>query len=240
MKKSALPPASVPRLHSLLHRLQQTPGPEDQPYLDQLMMFLAFPPPQVGDRWKKGAAMCAEWGIATSGTSVWRLYLSYGMEWRARLALQNDAARPLTPKDLAKKSAEMLALRTCELLSNPDTDSETLVRLARLALREKMLDLAREKHADSQRDETERALDALDARARRDRYSEFILREFKAALERKPSYPSLFPVAPPLREILKSPPPTGPFTMPEFPDLSFGKVKPPGEPAVNTMPATES
>ena len=37
---SELPPLSVPRMDSLLHRLQHAPGAEDQPYLDQLMIFL--------------------------------------------------------------------------------------------------------------------------------------------------------------------------------------------------------
>ena len=49
------PPLSVPRLDSLLHRLQHAPGAEDQPYLDQLMIFLDGSPPGIRDRWKQGA-----------------------------------------------------------------------------------------------------------------------------------------------------------------------------------------
>ena len=38
------PSSRVPRLNSLLHRLQKAPGQEDESYLDQLMIFLDNPP----------------------------------------------------------------------------------------------------------------------------------------------------------------------------------------------------
>jgi hypothetical protein len=147
MKKTFRAPNSVPRLNSLLHRLQKTPGPEDEPYLDQLMMFLDDPPPDAGDRWKKGAKMCAEWGIATTGTSVWRLYRSYMIEWRARIALHLDDLSVQTPETLGQKAERLIALRSCELLANPDSDPATLVSLARMNLRQEALDFARQKHS---------------------------------------------------------------------------------------------
>ena len=113
MKPTAPAPNPVPRLNSLLHRLRQTPGPEDEPScLDQLMIFLDDPPPGVTDRWKEGAAMCASWGIACSGASVWRLYRSHAVEWRAHLALQVDLA-PAGQKiigSLVSAGAAMLTL----------------------------------------------------------------------------------------------------------------------------------
>src|SRR5258707_5518833 len=84
---------SVPRLDSLLHRLQHAPGAEDSPHLDQLMIFLDDPPPGVSDRWKEGARMCSDWGVPCTGASVWRLYRSHALEWRLRLAQQGKLHR---------------------------------------------------------------------------------------------------------------------------------------------------
>src|ERR1017187_5192530 len=89
---SEFPPVSVPRLDSLRHRLQHAPGAEDQSCLDQLMIFLEDPPAGVRDRWKEGAKMCGDWGVACSGASVWRLYRSYALEWRLRLAQESAAS----------------------------------------------------------------------------------------------------------------------------------------------------
>ncbi len=186
MKKQISIPDKMPRLKSLLHRLQQTPGPDEQPHLEQLMIFLDSPPAGVTDRWKEGAAMCTAWGIATTGASVWRLYRSYAIEWRARVALQSDDLAAETTDSLAQKAARLLALRTCELLANPDAAPLTLISLARIDLRQRNLDLARERHRDAQRDRTERALAELEERAKRDRYAQFALQQFKDALNHKP------------------------------------------------------
>ena len=112
MKRTSSSKNSVPRLNSLLYRLQHPPGPEEQPYLDQLMFFLDDPPPGIRDRWKEGAAMCAALGITCSGSSVWRLYRSYAVEWRARLALQTGNAHGEAPGAPGKKVAPIIALRT--------------------------------------------------------------------------------------------------------------------------------
>jgi hypothetical protein len=90
MKRISPASEKVPRLNSLFHRLQHTPGPDDDPHLDQLMTFLDDPPLEVRDRWKAGASLCAGWGISTTGTSVWRLYRSYSDQWHARRAPQES------------------------------------------------------------------------------------------------------------------------------------------------------
>jgi hypothetical protein len=196
MKKISAPPAPVPRLNSLLHRLQKTPGPEDEPYLDQLMIFLEDPPDGVTDRWKAGAEMCHAWGIATTGTSVYRLYQSYLIEWRVRIALKIDDAEAGSAEVLGEKVARQILLRTGEMLGNPSTPPAVLVGLLRANLREKYLEFARQKHRDRERDENERALTNLEARVQRNRYARFAYAELKAALAGKPPPPAvetLFP-----------------------------------------------
>src|SRR5258708_22083478 len=98
---------SVPRLDSLLHRLQHAPGTEDSSHLDQLMIFLDDPPPGIGDRWKEGAKMCSDWGIHCTGASVWRLYRSYALEWRLCLAQEAGSTVCETPESLTDKTAQM-------------------------------------------------------------------------------------------------------------------------------------
>jgi hypothetical protein len=222
MKRTARAPNKVPRLNSLLHRLRQTPGPEEETYLDQLMMFLCAPPPDIADRWKAGAQMCSAWGIATTGPSVYRLFCSHAIEWRSRLALQDGAPDAATLENLDREITQLSALRIREMLSDPDADPLTVAALARVALQQKALELAQQKHRDRERDETERALDALDRRASRDCYAQFVLNEFKAALERKPPYPSFFPLPPLLTQVMKndpakSPPSSGSESAPSAP-----------------------
>ncbi|HEX4140281.1 MAG TPA: hypothetical protein VHY09_08035, partial [Candidatus Methylacidiphilales bacterium] len=157
MKRTSSPRVAVPRLNSLLHRLQKAQGPEDEPYLDQLMIFLDEPPKGVTDRWKAGAEMCAAWGIKTSGTSVWRLYNSYLIEWRVRVALKIDDAE-VSSELLVKMIDHLIEIRICGMLANPATPPEVLVGLVRVHLGQKYLEFARQKHSDCERDENERAL----------------------------------------------------------------------------------
>lgn len=164
MKPKISAPKQVPRLNSLLHRLQKNAGPEDDPYLDQLMLFLDDPPSDVRDRWKAGAEMCAAWGITCSGTSVYRLYCSYKIEWRARIALKMDDLSAETPETLGRKAELMVALRTCEMLGDLDAKPATLLGLARLNFRNKTLEFARQKHYEGQLGDTERAFATLTKR----------------------------------------------------------------------------
>jgi hypothetical protein len=152
------------------------------------MIFLDDPPPGTRDRWKEGAAMCAAWGITCSGASVWRLYRSYAIEWRAHLALEIGLENGESLEALGQKAARMIALRICELLANPQTPPAVLLGLARVELRQKVLDLARQKHQDHERDETERALSALDVLVSRDRLAQFALTQLKDALQSSPSH----------------------------------------------------
>jgi len=185
--RSESPPLSVPRLDSLLHRLQHAPGAEDQPYLDQLMIFLEDPPVGARDRWKEGTKMCCDWGIPCTGASVWRLYRSYALEWRLRLAQEGGSTVGETPESLIEKTAQMVTLRTFEALANPQPPPGCLLGLARIELRKKALEFARQKHQDSQTDKIQVALDALADRVRLNREAAFAFGQLKAALRRETS-----------------------------------------------------
>ena len=190
--KSEFPPVSVPRLDSLLHRLQHAPGGEEESYLDQLMIFLDDPPADVRDRWKEGAKMCGDWGITCSGTSVWRLYRSHVLEWRLRLAQEAAASAGETPQALQEKTAQIVSLRTFEVLANPHSPPACLVSLARIELRKQALELARQKHQDHQKTRTEVALEELENQAYLNRDATFALGKLKEALARKNQPMSFF------------------------------------------------
>jgi hypothetical protein len=149
-KRTMSSPISIPRSGSLLHRLQHAPEPEEgaQPYLDQLMIFLDDPPAGVRDRWKKGAKMCAAWGITCTHTSVWRLYRSYAIEWRQRLSHDTDFASNESSEALEERLAKLAVLRSIEMLANPNLSPECVIGLARIEQRKVILDFARERHED--------------------------------------------------------------------------------------------
>ena len=197
----------MPRLNSLLHRLQKNPGPDDEPYLDQLMIFLDDPPDGVTNRWTAGAEMCAKWGIATTGPSVYRLFRSYLIEWRLRIALNLGDAEIESDEVLGKKIARLIILRTGEMLADPNTPAAALVGLIRADHRHKQLEFARQRHVDRERTETERALTNLETRAHKTMYTRFCFTELKAALEGKPPPPAfetIFPGLVPLAQSLSS------------------------------------
>jgi len=182
------PPTPLPRQDSLLHRLQNAPPPDDAPpHLDQLMIFLETPPPDVRDRWKKGAEMCAEWGIPCTGASVWRLYRSHVLEWRLRLARE---ATPTTepPESLEEKATQLVALRTFEVLANPNSTAADLLSLARIQFRKQTLEFARQKHSDNQRDKLNLALDALKVAVHKNREARFAFNKMRSSL-----FPKEFP-----------------------------------------------
>jgi hypothetical protein len=169
------------------------------------MMFLDHPPSGTTDRWKEGAAMCAGWGITTSHASIWRLHTSYAVEWRARLALQADEAELKKPEALAFKFAEMLALRTCELLANPNTPPATVVSLARVALRQKACALAQQIHDEGQRGDVEWALSLLDRRVINNWEAQYALSRLRKEMRRDgPMKPSPFPFPPALLEYFQN------------------------------------
>jgi hypothetical protein len=161
------------------------------------MLFLDNPPEGVGDRWKEGAAMCAAWGIATTHTSVYRLYRSYAIEWRAQAALQAESADAEKPEVLEKKAAEMIALRTCEFLADPRTAASTVVSLARL-------ELARQRQLANLRGDTERALALLEWRVRNNWDGQFALGQLKKALQRTGAVKTgNFPIPPSVLDFFK-------------------------------------
>jgi hypothetical protein len=179
-------PKSVPRLKSLLHRLQQTPGPDDDPYLDQLMMFLDDPPDGVTNRWMEGAKMCASWGITCSHTSVYRLFLTYAPQWRAKFGLNPESMSERELEDLEKRAAHLITLRVGEMLADPASTPTTLVNLARI-------ELARRKHVQGQGGDTERALKVLTNRSWGNWEAQFALTKLRKALENTSTTPGPFP-----------------------------------------------
>ena len=181
----------MPRSDSLLLRLNQAPGQESESYLDQLMIFLRNPPAGSGDRWIKGAEMCAAWGVPTSHTSVWRLYHSYSVEWRARLALETTVDCNATPETLEKKAALVVAQRSCEILTDPESTPENLISLARIELRKKALEFARQKHADEQRTPVEKAFSVLWWKANFNFEAQFALKRLKEALDNPKPPPAI-------------------------------------------------
>jgi hypothetical protein len=186
MKTTVPAPERVPRLNSLLHRLRHTPGPDDDPYLDQLMMFLDDPPPDTGDRWKKGAAMCAAWGITTSATSVYRLFCSYAAEWRASLVLGSEPVSEEVLAGIRRKNAHLVTLRVGQILADPGSTPATLLGIARL-------ELARQKHMEGKGGDAERALTTLANRSWFNWEAQFALTQLREALQKKSSKPSPFP-----------------------------------------------
>jgi hypothetical protein len=145
MKHSQHQPVSVPRTTSLFHELQQNPGTDEESRFGQLMIFLDKPPPGVGDRWKKGAKMCAKWGISCTGASVWRLYRRYVVDWRLFVAKEATEEIDESPKEMEERTTQLTASRVLEVLSDPETSPASLIDLARLELKRVALDITRKK-----------------------------------------------------------------------------------------------
>jgi hypothetical protein len=183
----------VPRLNSLLHRLQKAPGQKDESYLDQLMIFLEDPPDDIRNRWIKGAEMCAAWGIHCSDTSVWRLYRSYALEWRSRLALEASLGEGEKTEVVEERAAKMLALRLCEIVGDPQAPHDSLINLALLDIRKKALEFARQKHADSQLTLFELAMRELETQVFGNWDAQFAFDRLKDALKKKKA-PTLSPL----------------------------------------------
>jgi hypothetical protein len=179
-------------LDSLLHRLQHAPGQEeDQSYLDQLMIFLDDPPPRSGDRWEKGAEMCAAWGVPCSHTSVYRLFRSYAAQWRARVALGVAEDEELKTGILEETASHLVAQRSCEMLTDPDSPPQALISLARLDLRKNALEFARKKHEDSQRTPVQKAFVTLELNSFMNREAQFAISRLKEALNRPKRSPEI-------------------------------------------------
>jgi hypothetical protein len=193
MKKSDSKPspAPVPRVNSLLHRLQKAPGQKDESYLDELMLFLDNPPANSGDRWIKGAEMCAAWGITCSHTSVYRLFRSYAAHWRARVALDVPEGEELKPEILEGKASQLIAQRSCEMLTDPDSTPQALISLARLDLRKKSLEFARKKHEDSQRTPLQKAIVTLELNSFMNHEAQYAMGRLKEALNRPKRWPAM-------------------------------------------------
>jgi hypothetical protein len=138
--------------------------------------------------------MCSDWGIPCTGASVWRLYRSYALEWRLRVARETASTDGETPESLTEKTAQMVALRTFEVLANPQSPPACLVGLARIELCKKALELTRQKHHEHQTDQIQIALDALEDKVRCSNWeARFAYDKLKASLRRSLSPPPQIP-----------------------------------------------
>jgi len=100
----------------------------------------------------------------------------------------------------------MVELRTFEVLANPQSPLACLVGMARIELRKKALELARQKHQDHQTDLIQIALEALEAKARSNWEATFALGKLKAALRQ--TNPSPPPYLTPFQPSPADPPPS--------------------------------
>jgi hypothetical protein len=125
------------------------------------MIFLDDPPGNIRDRWKAGVKMCAQWGVATTRSSIWRLYRSLVLEWRLRLAHQADSGANDPSGSLLQRAERMIAARTVELLANPQLTPGEFVGLVRAEHQRQALELSQQKYADEKVETIKLALDAL-------------------------------------------------------------------------------
>jgi len=167
-------PLKVPRLDSLLHRLQHAKDADGQPIplLDELLFFLDDPPPGTGDRWQAGADLCATHGIATSRMSVWRLYRAQILPWRRE---QNPIppAPPPSPEQIAalhEEARHLAALRALEILNDPRLSPGHLIGLIQNDNHRQQIQLARDQFndrlADRRASEQRRYFQAIDEEIR--------------------------------------------------------------------------
>jgi len=145
-------PLKVPRLDSLLHRLQHAKDADGQPIplLDELLFLLDDPPPGTTDRWQLGADLCASHGIATSRMSVWRLYRAQILQWRRD---QNPAppAPPPSPEETAllhEQARHLAAQRALEALNDPRLSTGHLIGLIKNDNHRQQIQLARDQFND--------------------------------------------------------------------------------------------
>ena len=151
LQPNATPP-KVPRLTSLLHRLQHTRDADGQtiPLLDELLFFLDDPPPGTADRWQKGADLCAAHGIHTSRVAVWRLYRARILQWR-REQTPAPPAEPPDPAEIARlhdHARHLAAQRLLESLHDPNLSPGHLIGLVQNDNHRQQVQLARDQFND--------------------------------------------------------------------------------------------
>jgi hypothetical protein len=144
----------TPRIESLHHRLQTAKGPDGEPLslIDDLMVFLEDPPPDIGDRWQAGADRCAKHGITASRMAVWRFYREHVLEWRREQAPAfGQGEGEISEESIAKLIEEkrhLIHLRAVESLRHPCLPPRVLVGLVESENRRQELQLARDKFND--------------------------------------------------------------------------------------------
>ena len=146
------PPLKVPRLESLLHRLQHAKDADGRPIplLDELLFFLDDPPPGTGDRWQEGADLCASRGIPTSRMSVWRLYRAQILQWR-REQIPAPSGPPPDPQEIARlhdQVRHLAAQRALETLHDPRLSPGHLIGLLQNDNHRQQIQLARDQFND--------------------------------------------------------------------------------------------
>ena len=183
----------IPRVDSLLHRLQHAKDADGQPIPlhDELLFFLDDPPPDTGARWQKGAALCESHGIKTSRMSVYRFFRAHILEWR-RAQAPAPPAQPPDPEETARlhdQARHLAAQRLLDALSDPGLSPGHLVGLIQNDNHRQQIQLARdqfnERIAERRRLEQRQHFQKIDDRARDqalDRVQMESLRKFIAPL----------------------------------------------------------
>jgi len=146
-------PLKVPRLDSLLHRLQHARDADGQPIplFEEILFLLDDPPPGTADRWQKGAELCESHGIATSRMSVWRFYRAHILQWR-REQNPSPPAPPPSPEETARlhdQARHLAAQRALEILNDPSLSPGHLVGLIQNDNHRQKIQLARDQFNDS-------------------------------------------------------------------------------------------
>ena len=142
----------VPRLASLLHRLQHAKDADGQsiPLFDELLFFLDDPPPGTADRWQAGADLCQGHGIPTSRMSVWRFYRAHILPWRRR-QIPSAPPSPSSPEETAQlqdQARHLAAQRAIETLNDPRLSPGHLIGLIQNDTHRQQIQLARDQFND--------------------------------------------------------------------------------------------
>jgi hypothetical protein len=128
--KTHSPFPKIHRTNSLHHKLRTAKDAKGNPtpLIDELLFFLDYPPDDIGDRWQKGADLCASYGIETSRMSVYRFHRANILQWRRE---QNPPppADPVETKRMQEQAEHLAAQRVLDALSDPDLSPGHLICL---------------------------------------------------------------------------------------------------------------
>jgi hypothetical protein len=148
--KTHSPFPKIHRTNSLHHKLRTAKDADGNhiPLLDELLFFLDYPPDDIGDRWQKGADLCAAHGIKTSRMSVYRFHRANILHWRRE---QNPPppADPIETKRMQEQAEHLAAQRVLDALSDPDLSPGHLICLLQSETHRRRLQLDQAKLQDA-------------------------------------------------------------------------------------------